>query len=294
MASITVTEKFAGEPEGPRAHTTSKEDLVEIKEKSKGPKISRFIKRVVSAQGQERLMVGTKAEDVELASQGGFLVIDRDEEGELVVFEMEVDSTNIALEIQFRGDSGTQLTFCDDTMAQFLRKGRGITPGDAETVSSNRTKDPTGVPLNNLPYLGRYKDEEFTDYLNETRRTIVARFDPVNPWAYSGVTIKIKNYNLLETEHKTIRSLLLVRYVYGDFNEMQGQELHPEDLALPTPEDEGFSPIDEEEVDTDIDVEETQEEDIEFSPAGAQKMSEEEVQEEGEVVRDDRPGFMRG
>lgn len=206
---------------------------------------------------------------------------------------MEVDSANIALEIEFKGDSGTRMTFCDDTMNQLLRKGRGLTPGDVEQVSSDRAKDPVGTPLANLVYLGRYKDEEFSDYIEDSRRTIVARFDPVQPWPYSGIIIKIKNYNLLETGIKRVRSILLVRHVYGDFEEQQGLELHPEDLAKPTAEDEEMSPVDLDELESEIDVEETQEEDIEFNTTGIQKIKEMEEEDTGPAVVDERPTFMR-
>lgn len=228
-----------------------------------------------------------------MGAQSGFIVVDRDEDGELITFEMEVDSANVALEIQFKGDAGTRMTFCDDTMNQLLRKGRGLTPGDVEQVSSDRSKDPVGTPLHNLVYLGRFKNEEFSDYIEDSRRTIVARFDPVQPWAYGGIVIKIKNYNLLETGIKRVRSILLVRHVYGDFEEIQGQELHPEDLAKPNEEDEGFLPIDLEELESELDVEDTQEEDIEYNTTGVQKIKEMEEEEEGPPVTDERPGFMK-
>jgi len=197
---------------------------------------SKFATKVEPLGGRQRLLIGYKLSGNTVDSQSDFTIVDRDEEGDLVGFEMEVNSSQFALELTLQGDNHSTWQICNDTMQDLLRKGRGITPGDAETTSGQRSKDPTGQRSYNFVFLARYKDEEFTDYLGTQDRVIVARFDPPSPIPYTGITCRIKNYNALETEPKTIVSGQLLTYVYGDFPTHQGMELHTDEIIQPDEE----------------------------------------------------------
>jgi hypothetical protein len=195
--------------------------------------ISRFVKRVEPVAGKARLLIGYNVKGITVDSQSDFTFVDRDEDGELKAFEIETNSAQMAVEITLQGDVRSSWQLCDDTMSDLLRKGRGITPGDAEITSGERSKDPIGQRCENFVFLARFKDDQFSDYQINEERVFVARFDPVEPFPYTGITVRIKNFNTAEEEAKTIVSGQLLTYVYGDAATKQGMELHTEDLVPP-------------------------------------------------------------
>ena len=94
-----------------------------------------------------------------------------------------------------------------------IRRGRGLTPGEVETLPGGRSKDQVGTPRRYYPFISRYKDDELVDYLGDSRRFFTFVYEPSMPMPYSSLIVNVKNTS---TESgKVVDSINVHRRVYG-------------------------------------------------------------------------------
>ena len=140
-------------------------------------------------------------------------VINEAEDGELLAIECVTNSPLITIEVVVYGLGNSPNIINNYSINEMIRRGRGLTPGEVETLPGGRSKDQTGTPRRYYPYVARYKDEELADYLGDERRWFVFVYEPAVPMPYSSLIINVKNTS---TElGKTVDSINVHRRVYG-------------------------------------------------------------------------------
>jgi len=140
-------------------------------------------------------------------------VINEAEDGELLAIEAVTNSPLITVEVVVYGLGNSPNIINNYSINEMIRRGRGLTPGEVETLPGGRSKDQVGTPRRYYPYISRYKDEELADYLGDERRWFTFVYEPALPMPYSSIIINVKNTS---TEMgKTVDSINIHRRVYG-------------------------------------------------------------------------------
>jgi hypothetical protein len=163
-----------------------------------------------------RYYVMEETTHMELAAQSFEEIINEAEDGELLAMEAVTSSPDVTIEIVVYGMGNSPNIINDYSINEMIRRGRGLTPGDVETLPGGRSKDTTGLPLRYYPYIGRYKSDVFVDFLNDSREYYVVRYEPAIPMPYSSLIINVKNTSTIGG--KTVDSVNIHRRVFENPN----------------------------------------------------------------------------
>jgi hypothetical protein len=163
-----------------------------------------------------RYYVMEETTHMELAAQSFEEIINEAEDGELLAMEAVTSSPDVTIEIVVYGMGNSPNVINDYSINEMIRRGRGLTPGDVETLPGGRSKDTTGLPLRYYPYVGRYKSDVLVDFLNDSREYYVVRYEPAIPMPYSSLIINVKNTSTVGG--KTVDSVNIHRRVFENPN----------------------------------------------------------------------------
>ena len=140
-------------------------------------------------------------------------VINEAEDGELLAIEAVTNSPLITIEVVVYGLGNSPNIINNYSINEMIRRGRGLTPGEVETLPGGRSKDQVGTPRRYYPFISRYKDDGLVDYLGDERRFFTFVYEPSLPMPYSSLIVNVKNTST-ETG-KTVDSINIHRRVYG-------------------------------------------------------------------------------
>lgn len=154
--------------------------------------------------------------NIDLEAQSYEEVINEAEDGELLAIECVCNSPAITVEIVTYGLGNSPNIINNYSMIEMLRRGRGMTPAEVELLPNGRSKDPSGTPLKYYPYLGRYKDDDLVDHLEDERRYFVFRYEPAAVRGYTSIIVNLKNTGV--EGNKLVDSINIHRRIYGNPN----------------------------------------------------------------------------
>lgn len=150
--------------------------------------------------------------NIELEAQSYEEIINEAEDGEIIAIEAVTNSPLVTIEIVIYGMGNSPNVINDYSINEMISRGRGLTPGDIETLPGGRSKDPAGIPRSSYPYVARYKADVLVDYLEQTRQTYVFVYEPSIPLPYSSIIVNVKNTST--ESNKTVDSVNIHRRVY--------------------------------------------------------------------------------
>lgn len=162
----------------------------------------------------QRFYVIEETTTIDLEAQSFEEILNEAEDGEILAIECLTNSPAITIEIVIYGLGNSPNIINNYSILEMVRRGRGMTPGEVETLPNGRAKDPSGMPLRYYPYVARYKDDDLIDYLDDERRYFVFRYEPQEAMPYSSIIVNVKNTS---TEGgKSVDSINIHRRVYGN------------------------------------------------------------------------------
>jgi hypothetical protein len=167
--------------------------------------------------------------------QDSYKILDKAERGELIYAEIATNSTLVIPEIILYNEREEPVTVINNrTFQELLSLGRGLTPGGVQPTSTGQTQDERGTFIPNMFHVGRYKDDQLSDWIdtaNENEnpdRYIVGRFVATIPFPYSIVTFYLKN-TTTDTAKK-IYSASICRTVYESNEEKEKIDVNVENI----------------------------------------------------------------
>ena len=138
---------------------------------------------------------------------------DEDGPGQVVAFECATDNENLIFEVFVFGDNITTKRIVNGfTMAELLRLGRGLTPGEVEITPDLRSKDPPGNKDDQYPWLSRWKIDTGLDATGSDKKYIVLRFTPVVYMPYRRILVNL--FNASQTDSARIHNLSITRFFF--------------------------------------------------------------------------------
>jgi hypothetical protein len=173
-----------------------------------GPSFSRegrLVKKINDFQFNLTVAPNTSYSIVDTASE---------DPGELQGFRVSTNRPELIMQVTVYGDSPSPDIVNSFTMQELLARGAGMTPGDAEVQPQQRSKDPTGQANGLFPWLARYKDETFADYLGYEDRRIVLMYTPNIYDTYNRLVVNLVNTSTMEPA--LVQEITVRRLAYQD------------------------------------------------------------------------------
>lgn len=151
--------------------------------------------------------------NIELGAQSFEDVLNESEDGEILAIECITNSSAVTVEVVTYGLGNSPTIINSYSIIEMLRRGRGMTPAEVETLPNGRGKDPSGRPRRYYPYIARYKDDNLADHLGDSRRWFAFIYEPAVSFPYSSIIVNLKNTST--QSNKMIDSINIHRRVYG-------------------------------------------------------------------------------
>lgn len=150
-------------------------------------------------------------------------IIDVEENGEMIFWEVTMDSATTIPYVTMYGDDESQYICNDNSMNDLVTLGRGLTPGEVKLIGGISPDTAAKAAIWNVPYAARYKADTNTDAVGKTTPTYVMRFYGQLPVPYRRFTMLITNTSATITTN--VLRIYVIRSIYEQIpTEMTKQE----------------------------------------------------------------------
>lgn len=168
----------------------------------------------------------TYISNVSIPSSSTVAVMDVEENGEMVFWEVVMDSPTSIPFVTMYGDDESVYVCNDNAMNDLVTLARGLAPGDVKQVGGVSPDTAAHSPLWNVPYAARYKADTTKDAVGQTTATYVMRFYGQLPVPYRRFTMNIQN-----TSGTTTTNVLRIYIIRTIYEQLPMEDTRAEQLA---------------------------------------------------------------